>query len=215
MASHMTADERTPQSGPLPVNPPTQMQRVLTSWKLWLVALFLSFAAIGLSLIFPLLLRWRAIRHFETHAEIDYRSEAPEWARDLGNWSIALREYELLRCREAEDATLHRIGRLPEVRSLWIEECNGSPITDDGLASLEGLRDLLDVWLFGEGFTDEGLARIFASQQPLRTVVLVHTGAGRETLQSLSRIPTIRNLTIISETITDDDFRDLPALVPT
>jgi hypothetical protein len=121
----------------------------------------------------------------------------------------SLQNLEALRFVEATDETLYYIGALNEVHHLWLEEHEHMPITERGLASLEELQQLEDLRLFGSGFSDAGLARILAARLPLKRVVLVNTGAGRETLAALSRIPSLESLLLIGNSLHDDAFRDL------
>jgi hypothetical protein len=208
----MTAEDVTSfDSGPPATRPPSRLRRFFTWWPLWALGLLAAIAGIIAAIVLPLDQRAKAMRRFEAERRIDYLRLEPEWMYKQFDWSPGLRDVYRLKCGTADDATLHGISLLHEVRKLWLEG-RGSPFTEQGLSVLERLPQLTELRLFGESYTDEVLVRILASRPPLKMLVLEHTGAGHETLLALSQIPTIEALYIVSDSLDDEDYRDLETL---
>ncbi len=203
------------RSQPPESKPVSRTVRVLTSWKLWTVLLVLGVLGIGVSLTMPIVHRLRALRYFDRHKDIveyELTDEHEDWSERYGEWANALREVDRIEVVGVTDDVLIHVGRFPEVRSLTLIERPRQPVSERGLTALPEFRRLERVEFFGQGLTDEGLARLLDLRPPLTDAVFGETGMGWRTLESLSKIPTINQLTLLNRSLDDEVFRNLEPL---
>ncbi len=203
------------QQGPPEVKPPSRTVRVLTSWKLWISLLVFGLLIIGVSLSLPIVQRLRVLHYFDEHSDIagyELSLEHEDWPARYGEWANALRPVESVWCWYATDEVLHYAGKLHEARSLHLKEDASHPITEWRVANLRRLDRLRELKLFGGGFTDDAIAGLMQVQHQLEKVVLIDTGAAHQSMMAMSECPSIVELVVYTESLDDEDFRDLAPL---
>ncbi len=200
--------------GPPETKPASRTVCVLTSWKLWTVLLVLGVLGIGVSLTMPIVHRLRALAYFDLHKDIEYElsREHEDWPENYGEWTNALREVDTIWAEAATDETLLHAAALHEAERVALVESETHPITRRGAECLPPFERLEELELLGPGFTDDAIASMLAARPPLHTVHLFDTGASRQTLMAVSRMKSIEELTIMTRSLHDENFRDLQSL---
>lgn len=198
---------------------PTRSVRLLTSWKLWTLALLLALAGIAAALVQPILARKQAIEYFQRledrrQVRIELKEGAEEWTERFGAWGAGFQEVDYLSVSGVHDEDLRHIGVLP-VRSLVLREyprdpSDSEPLAERGCATLRGVIGLENLFLYGPGFSDHVVAEILAGRPPLRSAQFIFP-AGRETIQAVSHLSTIELLTVRGE-LADEMFPGLDPL---
>jgi hypothetical protein len=192
-----------PVPGPPDVRSPSRTTRLLTSWKLWTLALVLAVALIGVSLSIRAYQRYQALRYLDKndcHYELTTDSEwITAW---FGNWAKGFRSVESIRLNVVADESFLRISVFPETRQLstvaLIVILNGKgrldTISARGIEALSQLSELESLSIGSGWFDDSQLAQLFSVDRPLTSVVVESGRAKQKTLEAISAFSELTSL---------------------
>jgi hypothetical protein len=207
------------ESDPSPVEsvsqdsaPASRMSRLLLSWRLWLVMLFVGLAAILFTVSMPVYRRMRAFEYLDAH-EIEYElTDDNAWAEErLGRWGRGLRRVRAITAYRIDDAAgIAHIGEFQEVKELTL--WGTVPLSESSIDALTSLTRVEQLMLGHANFTDEHLVRWFSRRPPLKGLSLVRSAISQRGLYELSRLATLEAVILTGTTLTDADFRDLKSL---
>ncbi len=226
----MSDNVQPTQSGPPETAPPSRTTRLLTSWKLWLVALMLAVVGIGASLTIRGYQRHQAFKYLDEHGCTYELTDDSEWITEwFGERAMGLRSVDSVFLAAVTDESFVRISVFPELRNLStigqfeavaiaVGHGASSPIrvdtiSDRGIDALLQLSQLESISLNGGRFTDAQLTRLFSADLPLVDVKLNLTNASRVILEALTQIPTLSSLQFgdLGQP-RDEDFRGLDSI---
>jgi len=152
--------------------------------------------------------------------EFDYwAEEAPivEQIRELGGWAIPCDRLDPRACVHAEFrnakmdlATLERLGRLPRIGTLILQD---TPITDEGLQFLANLTQLQHLSLANTQITDTGL-QCLKRMTELEWLNLDSTRVSDAGLEQVKGLPHLRRLVLTHTDVTDDGVKRLRESLP-
>ena len=142
---------------------------------------------------------WKKLRNLDMFRRVAMFSSFPAGNtfdyRDDGEGSMRIvRKYK----HGLTDADIHLLGKLPDLRSLWLE-ANG--ITDRGLIQLNSLTQLEILWLPLTAVTDESMT-VLASFSNLRDLDLSGTYVTDASVESLSKCQRLTHLKLNNTNIT-------------
>lgn len=152
--------------------------------------------------------------------EFDYwAEEAPivEQIRGLGGWATPCDRLDPRACVHAEfreakmdKATLERLGRLPRIGTLILQD---SPITDEGLKLLAALTQLQYLSLANTQITDAGLQYLKGMTQ-LEWLNLDSTQVSDTGLEQIKDLPRLKRLVLTHTGVTDEGVKRLREALP-
>jgi hypothetical protein len=225
-ASQPLSAAEPPDAGPPEVQPPSRLMQLLTSWKLWTVALVMAIAAIGISLSLRGYQRQQALKYLDANECRYFLTGDSEWITDrFGDWAKGLRSVDSIHLSVVSDESLSRISAFHELKELKTIPVAAYPvnaystpgvgiISDRGIDHLMQLSRLENVALYVGDFTDSQLARIFSADLPLVNVELNTGEVSHATLEALSRRSTLQTLELHAMSgLRDEDFRGLHPLL--
>jgi len=149
----------------------------------------------------------------------DWAEEAPivEQIRELGGWATPCDRLDPRACVHAEfrkakmdKATLDRLGRLPRIGTLILQD---TPITDEGLQLLANLTQLQHLSLAKTQITDAGLQYLKAMTQ-LEWLNLDSTRVSDAGLEQIKGLPHLRRLVLTHTDVTDEGVKRLREALP-
>jgi len=152
--------------------------------------------------------------------EFDYwEEEAPimEQTRELGGRATPCDRLDPrasvhaeFRNAKMEPATLERVGRLPRIGTLILQD---TPITDEGLQLLANLTQLQHLSLANTQITDAGLQHLKGMTQ-LEWLNLDSTRVSDAGLEQIKDLPTLRRLVLTHTGVTDEGVQRLREALP-
>ena len=152
--------------------------------------------------------------------EFDYwAEEAPivEQIGELGGWATPCDRLDPRACVHAEfrnakmdAATLERLGRLPRIGTLILQD---TPITDEGLQFLANLTQLQHLSLANTQITDAGLQYLKGMTQ-LEWLNLDSTQVSDAGLEQIKRLPKLERLVLTHTDVTDEGVKRLRETLP-
>lgn len=205
-----------------PLSPQSLRVRLLTSWKLWLLMLFVSLSLIAVAIAIPAYRRLKAFEYVSQH--LDYEMEGDdEWITDwFGERAMGLRNVRRISTKDGwiltEELTksdIQRIACFGELRVLEskMPDMGGfEEFTVEDVRPLTNLTRLEELTLEGWCYSDTALAEMLSAHPPLVSVRLESDQLGSAMLRELSQIPSLANLNLFSQEFDDRDFRGLQPL---
>ena len=113
------------------------------------------------------------------------------------------------------DAGIEHLAKLDRLKYLSVNCTSGSPLTDKALMIVSKLRDLRELHISGDGFTNEGI-ELLATLENLQVLNLARfgpDGLDNENLKQLARLSRLRELWLgSSDNITMSGLKTLNAL---
>lgn len=156
-----------------------------------------------------------------TMAKFKHEWEAAEWVLKMGgkltvssigfnkriqqgetlpeNTNLSVVAIELRKIKQVDDASLHELEGLTELRQLDLLE---TQITDEGLQHLVDSKSLVRLELEGTQITDEGLATLKEFSK-LEYLSLTRTKVRGKGLSTLTGMPALKELKVASTPLTD------------
>ncbi len=193
----------------LPVSATSQWRipRSLTSWKVWLLALFVSLFAIAASICFPAYRRWQAIEYMDReHISYLKNSDVSDLKRWIGDPANGFAEIWSIHKTDPSEQHADVVATFTELQKLEYIRHAPRSLSARELESLTSLTNLKWLNLEGLRLSDEVLAGWIASCPELTTIRLVNTGASIETLRVVSARPSLVNLTIANDLDRGEDL---------
>jgi hypothetical protein len=128
-----------PPTPPELAGPPSRGRRLLTSWKLWLLAFFASLCLLATALAIPAYRRLKAFDYVKQNLDYEMAGD-DEWITDrFGEWVMGLRNVQRISTRsgwisteELTRADIERIAFFSEVRVLEADMPNVGGFEDAG-----------------------------------------------------------------------------------
>ncbi len=204
---------------PPEVRLPSNATRLLTSWKLWALALVFAVVAIGVSLSMRGVRRHLAFKFLDEHHCPYELTTDSEWITEwFGDWAKALRDVDSIDLLVVSDESFSHISAFSETRRLSTNHFNDvivrdrefECISDRGLRSLQKLTLLEEVHCYFGGLNGDQMASFFSALLPLRSVTLHTMKPNSQTIAALAGLPALTELRIyMCDKIEDEEFRDL------
>lgn len=198
-----------------------QRDRLFTSWKLWTSLLVLGLLLMVGAVSIPAYQRMQALEYLDRHEGHYEFAPGREWLTQwFGDRAKCLRNVYRITCgRDASDDLLTHISALHEVSELSLNLANRgpNPISEAGIRAF-GTLDRVEVlalsgsWSEDRVSTDQTIAALLAACPVLTRLEISGAWLSNRSLQKLSAISSIVDLSLHVSFLNSDELVGLSAL---